>query len=128
MARAVDLVKEMHILVLSLNQEGKTAKIMSNMVEASEKLKTTLTKLDGLLSDIGGPNPDDKKFKKAIASLANVLEKIDKGQGSLGQLINDPSVHQSLKTMLGSSSRGKFVKDMARETIQGKSIREAHRL
>lgn len=118
MARLVDLVKELHILVASLNQDGKSARMMNNMADATEKLKTTLVKVDGLLGDMGGPNPEDKKLKKTLASLANILEKIDKGQGSLGQLINDPAVHQSLKAMLGASNRGKFVKDMARETIQ----------
>ena len=118
MARAVDLIKELHILVASLNQDGKSAKMMSNMTEASEKLKSTVTKLDQLLTDVNGVNPEDKKVKKALVSLANVLEKIDKGQGTLGQLINDPSVHQSLKNILGPSPRGKFMKEMVRETIK----------
>lgn len=118
MAKAIDLVKELHILVASINQDGKTAKMMSNMAEASDKLKSTLTKLDSMLADVNGPNPEDKRFKKALVSLANVVEKIDKGQGSLGQLINDPSVHQSLKNLLGPSPRGKFMKDVVRETIR----------
>lgn len=118
MARAVDLVKELHILVASLNQDGKTAKMMTNMTEASEKLKTTIAKLDIIMNDVNGPNPEDKRLKKALISLANVMEKIDKGQGTLGQLINDPSVHQSLKNLLGPSPRGKFMKDMVRETIR----------
>lgn len=118
MARAVDLVKELHILVASLNQDGKTSRMMTNMSDASDKLKSTLTKLDAMLGEVNGAKPEDQKLKRALTSLASVLEKIDKGQGSLGQLINDPSLHQSLKTMFGSSNRGKFLKDMARETIQ----------
>jgi phospholipid/cholesterol/gamma-HCH transport system substrate-binding protein len=118
MARAVDLVKELHILVASLNQDGKSAKMISNLAEASERLKSTVVKLDGLLTDLNGVNPEDKKLKKALISLSNVLEKIDKGHGTLGQLINDPSVHQSLKSILGPSPRGKFMKEMVRETIK----------
>lgn len=118
MARAVDLVKELHILIATINQDGKAAKMMNNMTEASDKLKTTIVKLDTLLSDVNGQNPEDKKVKKALASLASVLEKVDKGQGTLGQLINDPSVHQSLKNLLGPSPRGKFMKEMVRETIK----------
>lgn len=118
MARAVDVVKELHILLLSLNQDGKTAKMMGNMADASEKLKTTLAKLDSLLGELNGQLPEDKKLKKALVSISNVMEKIDKGQGTLGQLINDPSVHQALKNYLGASQRGRLMKDLARETIQ----------
>jgi phospholipid/cholesterol/gamma-HCH transport system substrate-binding protein len=117
-ARVVDLIKELHILVASVNQDGKTAKMISNMSDASEKLKTTITKIDTILSDVNGLNPDDKRLKKAMISLANVMEKVDKGQGTLGQLINDPSVYQALKNMLGPSPRGKFMKEMVRETIR----------
>ncbi len=118
LAGAIDLIKELNILVVSLNQDGKTAKMMSNLAEASEKFKTTVTKLDAVMNDVNGPNPEDKRIKKALVSLANVMEKIDKGQGTLGQLINDPSVHQSLKNLLGPSPRGKFMKEMVRETIK----------
>ncbi len=120
MARAVDLVKELHILVGSLNQDGKTAKMMSNMAEASEKLKSTMGKLDSLLGELHGQLPEDKKLKKALIALSSILEKVDKGQGTLGQLINDPSVHQSLKAFLGASQRGRLMKDLVRETIQAK--------
>ncbi len=121
MARAVDLVKELHILVASLNQEGKTAKTMANMADASERLKSTLAKLDSILGKVDGQIPQDQKLQKALVSLANVMEKIDKGQGTLGQLINDPVVHQQLKTMLGGTNRKKFAKDLAREAIQTES-------
>ncbi len=117
-ARVVDLIKELHILVASVNQDGKTARMINNMADASEKLKSTITKLDALLTDMNGTNPEDKRVKKAMISLANVMEKVDKGQGTLGQLINDPSVYQALKNMLGPSPRGKFMKEMVRETIK----------
>lgn len=117
-ARVIDLIKEMHVLVASLNQNGQTAVMMKNMAESSVKFKSTLTQLDALLGDLRGEIPENKKLKGALVSLASILEKVDQGKGSLGQLINDPSVHQSLKAFLGGSPRNRYMKDMIRETLQ----------
>jgi phospholipid/cholesterol/gamma-HCH transport system substrate-binding protein len=57
-------------------------------------------------------------LRQALVNLSSILEKIDQGKGTLGQLINDPSVHQSLKSLLGGSPRNRYMKDMIRETIQ----------
>lgn len=117
-ARVVDLIKELHVLISTLNSSGKTAQTISNVAEASGKLKGTLGQLDALLADIRGEIPENKRLRQAFVSLANILEKIDQGKGTLGQLINDPSVHQSLKAFLGGSPRNRYMKDMIRETIQ----------
>lgn len=117
-ARIVDLVKEMHILVATINNNGKTAQMMNNLTDASAKLKSTLGQLDSLLADIHGEIPENKKLRTALISLSNVLEKLDQGKGTLGQLINDPSVYQNLKSILGGSPRNTYMKNMIRETIQ----------
>ena len=113
-ARVIDLIKELHVMVTNLNQGG----MVHNMTEASAKMKSTLTELDGLLKDIRSEMPQNNKLKQSVASLASILDKIDQGKGSLGQLINDPSVHQSLKAFLGGSPRNTYMKSMIRETLQ----------
>ena len=121
-ARVVDLIKEVHILVASLNQNGNAGVMMKNMTEASAKLKSTLTQIDGLMGDLRGDQhgnlAQNNKLKQSVASLASILEKIDQGKGSLGQLINDPAVHQSLKAFLGQSPRNTYMKNMLRESLQ----------
>ena len=113
-ARVVDLIKELHILVGTVNNSGA----MKNVAEAAAKARNTMAQLDLLLGEVRGQIPENKKLKNAIVSLANVMEKIDQGKGTLGQLINDPSVHQGLKSFLGGSPRNRYMKDMIRETIQ----------
>lgn len=117
-ARIVDLIKELHILVASINQNGQMGATMKNLGDASKKLSTTLTQLDGLLGDIRGEIPQNHKVRAALVSLSSILEKLDSGKGTLGSLINDPSVAQSLKSLLGGSPRNKYMKDMLRETLQ----------
>ncbi|RYZ72832.1 MAG: MCE family protein [Proteobacteria bacterium] len=117
-ARIVDLIKELHILVASINQNGQIAVTMKNMGDASKKLGSTLAQLDGLLGDIRGEIPQNHKLRTALTSLSSVLEKIDSGKGTLGVLVNDPSIAQSMKSLLGPSPRNKYMKEMLRETLQ----------
>ncbi|HVK60014.1 MAG TPA: MlaD family protein [Bdellovibrionales bacterium] len=117
MARVIDLIKELHLMIASINQNGGLATTMKNMSEVSLKLKSTLTQLDGALADVRG-DANDPKLKKSLASLTSILQKVDSGKGTLGQLINDPSIAQSLKSFLGGSERNRYMKDMIRETLQ----------
>lgn len=117
-ARVVDLIKELHILVATINQGGKTGELMSNMAEASGRFKKTLVQIERMINDLRGEIPENKKLRQSLVTLSSILEKVDQGKGTLGQLINDPSVHQSLKALLGGSPRNRYMKDMIRETIQ----------
>ena len=117
-AAIIDVIKEVRTLVVALNADNRAGKTMTNMADATDKLKKTMDQLNGLIGDLRGEMPHDKKLQKAIASLSSVLEKIDSGKGTIGQLINDPSLHQSLKAFLGASPRNRYMKDMIRESIQ----------
>lgn len=117
-ARVIDLVKEMHILVASLNADGRAADAAQNLSEAAKKLNTTLATLDVLLAEVRDQIPENKKLRNALVRLSNIMEKIDEGQGTLGQLINDPSIHQRLKSFLGGSPQNNYMKSILRETIQ----------
>lgn len=110
-ARIVDLIKELHILVASINQNGQIGTTI-------KKLGSTLSQLDGLLGDIRGEIPQNHKVRTALLNLSSILEKIDSGKGTLGSLVNDPAIAQSLKSLLGASPRNKYMKDMLRETLQ----------
>lgn len=113
----VTVIKEMQILLATLNKENTIGKTMTNLSLATAQMNQTLGELDGLIRDVRGTK-DDRKLQKAVQSLASVMEKIDRGQGSLGALINDPSLHQSLKAFVGSSPRNTYLKSVIRETIQ----------
>lgn len=117
-ARVIDLIKELHILVGTINQNGQAGMMMKNFTESSVKLNSTLGKIDLLLGEMRGEIPENHKLKAALISLASILDKIDQGKGSLGQLINDPGLHQSLKAYLGTSQRGRYMKDMIGETLK----------
>jgi len=42
---------------------------------------------------------------RAISDLAEVAAKLDRGQGTLGKLVNDPSLYHDTKALLGGARK-----------------------
>lgn len=116
--QVIGLVKEIRALVSGMNASGRFLGALDNTASATAQLKVTLVQMDGLLKDLRSELPKDKKLHHAVVALSSVLEKIDQGKGTLGALVNDPSVHQRLKALLGGSPRNAYLKDMLRETVK----------
>jgi phospholipid/cholesterol/gamma-HCH transport system substrate-binding protein len=51
---------------------------------------------------------------EAGARLNNILSKIDSGEGTLGRLLNDPTVYEDLKLLLGGAERSLVVRSLIR--------------
>lgn len=116
--RVFDIVNELSILLKSMNSNNRTSTIMQNLTESSQTLNQTLHDLKSFTSTINGKNEGDNKLKKSLVHLSSILEKIDNGQGTLGELINDPSLYQDLQRIVGGSKNNKFLKGVIRTSIQ----------
>jgi phospholipid/cholesterol/gamma-HCH transport system substrate-binding protein len=53
----------------------------------------------------------------AAANLKQVTEKVNRGEGSLGGLINDPTVYEDLKQVLGNVRRNWVLRELVRMSI-----------
>jgi len=73
-------------------------------------------------------DPVDKDLGKAFSQTAQNLKavsrdfaaisgRIDKGEGSIGGLINDPTVYYDLMTLLGKANRNKILRTVIRATL-----------
>jgi phospholipid/cholesterol/gamma-HCH transport system substrate-binding protein len=81
-----------------------------NVADASKSFKSSMSSVEDALAS--------RKLNRALDHLANILEKIDKGQGTLGGIINDPTIHEDLKSILGGAKRNNLLKYLIRQTIQ----------
>jgi phospholipid/cholesterol/gamma-HCH transport system substrate-binding protein len=63
----------------------------------------------GLLSEVV-KGQSGVELKKAMIHLDGILEKVDSGNGTLGALINDPTVYEDVKTLLGGAKRSAVLK------------------
>ena len=51
---------------------------------------------------------------EAGSRLNSILEKIDRGEGTMGMLLNDPSLYEDLKRLLGGAERSAVVRTLIR--------------
>jgi len=61
-----------------------------------------------------------KDLSSAVKSINAIVKKVERGEGSLGGIINDPTVYEDLKVILGGAKRSKTIKGLIRYTIKKK--------
>lgn len=104
-----DIINEVYILTKSINQDQRVEKIMTNLTSATSNLKDISADAKKLV--------DNQKWSDSVTKLDSLLTKLDRGQGTLGALINDPSIHNQLKSLLGNSQRKNQVRSVIQSSI-----------
>ncbi len=70
---------------------------------ASEKLAKILGENEAHIRETMASVKDvAPQLKEAAASLTNIAKKIEKGEGTIGKLVNDPSLYDDLKQAMGN--------------------------
>ncbi len=54
------------------------------------------------------------KLSEAVGHLNGILKKVNEGEGSLGLLVNDPTVYEDIKNMTGGAKRSTILKSLIR--------------
>jgi phospholipid/cholesterol/gamma-HCH transport system substrate-binding protein len=92
--------------------------VMTQIGELGKKLEGAIGSLSGSLSGDGKGGPgvvqkidqlvteNRENIAKTTANLQSITEKVNKGEGTLGKLINDPKLHDELVTTLDEIKRG----------------------
>ena len=93
-------------------------------LNAQNKIPNLINKLDSAAGNLSDASVDIKKaigqqrLEKTMKRLENVIEKIDTGQGTLGALINDRSLHDRLKNILGAGQQQQQVKSILKTSLE----------
>lgn len=76
---------------------------------------------DGLLHRVIYEPFDDHRIvadlSATTASLQRILDKIEKGEGTLGLLVNDPTVFEDLQRVLGGARRSRLLRSLIRRSL-----------
>jgi phospholipid/cholesterol/gamma-HCH transport system substrate-binding protein len=107
--QAINNIKEITDNLSLIFKDGKTGKridlILQNLEVASANLRKN-TEGDW------GP-----KLDRSLTRLESVVTKVDKGQGTLGALVNDSALHEDLRVLLGGAKRSKIVRFLVKQAI-----------
>ena len=101
-------------LVENLNNTAQQLHLLISQLQASGKITTVMANLEKVTSKMA-EGVDD--FGPAMKSLKNVLAKVEKGDGTLGSLVNDSSLHEDLRVLLGGAQRSATVRFLIRQAI-----------
>lgn len=115
-AKIFEIINEVYRLTKIINADGRSEKIVLNFVEASQSLKSTANETQKLIAELRGENP--AKIKQAVQHLNSILGKLDRGEGTLGALINDPTLHERIKVLVGADSRKQSMQSLIRNSIE----------
>ena len=119
--------------------KGYTSPEMQEIISQSEEFVTNLTAISRNLDKIVEAFADEKQegflhtliydeefaadMRSFSSNLAEVSRMIREGEGSIGGLVVDPSVHDALKGVLGEAERNRFVRSAVRYMIEEKEKR-----
>lgn len=111
-----DIINELKKILVAINADNKVDRIVTNLAETSVNLKQISQDAKVVIADLKNENP--QKVRKILTQLDSILAKIDRGEGTLGALVNDSSLHESLKNFVGTSPRKKYMQSVIRNTLE----------
>lgn len=116
--RVFTILKELETFTGNLNANGRSAILMQNLSDGSKSFKGAMEDLHSILNEIKASENKEGLVKKSLSHLSSIMEKLDHGQGTLGALINDSTLHEKIKDLVGGSDRSRYMKGVIRNTIK----------
>lgn len=108
---------------------------LSDADEVLDKLKGSLGHIDTILGsfaregrsetffrNISGfsnnMNDGTKGLREASSHLNSILTKIDRGEGTIGSLVNDPALYDDIRALLGGANRSRVLKYFIKKSVE----------
>ena len=97
-------------LLKSLETENSRSNLFRSLGVSAKNLSEMSLKLN---QEVSGIN-----LKNASKNLNAIIEKINTGQGTLGALVNDPSLYDEVRALMGGANRNRIVRNLVRQTVK----------
>lgn len=97
-------------LLQSFRAGKKSETIFEGLANTAKNLTAVTEKLNKELDGIA--------LKSASRNLNTILDKINNGTGTLGALVNDPSLYEDARSLIGGANRNRIMRNLIRQTIK----------
>ncbi|MBS1961011.1 MAG: MCE family protein [Bdellovibrionales bacterium] len=109
---------------------SKTDAVMVNVnatVESLNRLLKSLergNRLDQIIENLSSTTKglsefaNGKNMAKSSKSLADILDKVNNGAGTLGALVNDPGLYEDARALVGGANRNRIIRNLVRESVK----------
>lgn len=104
-----DTINNLSAIVKGLADQNKLPSLINKLDQAAGNLNDSSVKIKQALAG--------NRLEHSMVKMDNILEKIDNGQGTLGALINDRSLHDRLKSLLGAGQKQQQVKSIIKSSV-----------
>lgn len=110
----------LHSLIYT-EYEGEGIESIEHSLSLLENILSEVSDGQGILHTLIYDRSTDRSLvtqtMAAGARLNSILEKIDRGEGTLGLLVNDPSLYEELQQLLGGARRSVVLRSMVRMAV-----------
>lgn len=109
------LIDETLTLLKSFNENQRVAHILQNTQEATLEIKSLSKEIKNLATQF---NQNEREtLSSSLKKMDSIFSKIDKGEGTLGALINDKSIHHQMKQILGRSPSREHLESLYQKSL-----------
>lgn len=115
-----DILNDVHKITQAMTQENQFGKLMANSESTITQLRKTLEETEKLVKDARGASTNDQpsKIAKTMDHLDHILSRLDKGEGTLGALLTDSTIHERIKNILGADSKNQGIRSLLRNSLE----------
>ncbi len=109
-----EAIEHLNHILKGIDQSG----LVERVGTAAGSFRNSSLHIETITKSLVGSDGKQNSVKKSLDHISSILEKIDKGRGTIGSLINDPTVHEEIKTILGGAKRSKVLKYLIKSAIE----------
>jgi phospholipid/cholesterol/gamma-HCH transport system substrate-binding protein len=97
-------------ILATFNTGNRSEAFFAGMTATARNMSQATARLNAQL--------EEARLGQIGKRMNSILEKIDRGQGTVGALINDPAIYDDLKSLTGGANRSRVVRNLVRKTIK----------